>query len=372
MTANNLPLLHSYKPASFLERGVAVPFTTPQLAGARVRPAERTGTEFVVPNPSGGRGVYVLHWGGVRQLCRPTVHDTLLHQRIARLPVMDPRGVRLTVRGLAAEGMAGREAAASAAAAAEADRQEHILLNFLLLVTLMEQIEPSGPRIGAATERTPDLDRRARRVVGGFAASINRGMEQVSTDLEALSGLYISIGLDPAGAPPRLPRLAARLGAAAQTLQAWAGSQPDDSFAPLAISIAKSAHVTAACAARTVQSTRALAHDMPGLLRGWSLTPDEIRDQASRPAWVLDGWERICLLWETADHPSKQRAVLLEIAQLVPLLPREVSGWGDQEQSELENLESAFRGTRLNDQWRNGAASFSLVARNEQIQSLIE
>ena len=35
-------LIQSLKPASFLERGVAVPFTTPALAGARIRPADRT------------------------------------------------------------------------------------------------------------------------------------------------------------------------------------------------------------------------------------------------------------------------------------------------------------------------------------------
>ena len=98
MTDLNLPLLDAYTPTSFQERGVAVPFTTPRLAGARIRRPERSGTEFIVPNPSGGRGVYVLHWGALRQLCRPTVHDTLLHQRIARLAVIDPAGVRLAAR----------------------------------------------------------------------------------------------------------------------------------------------------------------------------------------------------------------------------------------------------------------------------------
>ena len=62
----DIPLIQAYLPATFLERGVAVPFTTPMLAGTRARPSERGGTELLVPNPSGGTGVYILPWGSLR------------------------------------------------------------------------------------------------------------------------------------------------------------------------------------------------------------------------------------------------------------------------------------------------------------------
>ena len=370
MSMLNLPLMESYKPVSFAERGAAVPFTTPQLAGARVRAAQRTGTEFIVPNPSGGRGVYVLHWGGVRQLCRPTVHDTLLHQRISRLPVMDPRGVRLAARQLASEGVAGRDATAAARLAVEADKKEQVLITFLLLVLLMEQIEPIGMRIGAEIERTPELDLRARRIVSRFGASIGRNMEGVSADLEALSGLFMTTGLDTDGPPARLPRLLERLEVNGDSLKNWARRHPRDGFTPLATSLARSAHVTATCANAILRTVRAMTHDMRGLLQGWAGAPDEIARQTGRPDWVLDGWERFCLLWETALHLSAQRAVLQEMAQLVPLLPREAVEWGD-ERMELENLEPMFRTARLNDTWRAGGASQGLVARNERLQALI-
>lgn len=100
----NLPLIPTYFPATFLERGVAVPFTMPALAGARVRLANPEGVEFILPNPSGGRGCYIVHWSGVRQLCRPTVHDTLLQERIISTPVLNPGTIRLAARHLAAQG----------------------------------------------------------------------------------------------------------------------------------------------------------------------------------------------------------------------------------------------------------------------------
>jgi hypothetical protein len=67
-----------FLPTTFLERGVAVPFTTPILIGARARPGERKPLELIVPNPSGARGVYILPWDGISGLCKPTVHDRRL------------------------------------------------------------------------------------------------------------------------------------------------------------------------------------------------------------------------------------------------------------------------------------------------------
>ena len=374
MNAPNIPLVDFHKPGSFLERGIAVPFTTPQLAGARIRPAARTGTEFVVPNPSGGRGVYILTWSGVRQLCRPTVHDTLLHQRVSRLKVMEPGGVRLAARQLAAEGVAGRDAFSAAAASAAADREELILINFLMLVTLMEQIEPAGLRIAAGTQRTPELDLRARRIVTRVSATIGRSVAQIGEDLEALSALFVAIGLDADMPPARLPRLMARLDDAADRLAKWAAGNQSDVSTGLAASLGRSAAVTVECARGTLASARRLTHDLQDLLRAWAAAPDEIVRQATRTEWILDGWERFCLLWETAPHISQQRAVLREMAQLVPMLPKEGNAWGDQwgdQRAELETLEPTLRAAKLNSGWRGGGASHGLVARNERLQGLI-
>ncbi len=40
---------NGFLPTTFLERGVAVPFTTPLLAGSRTRPGERNQLELIVP-----------------------------------------------------------------------------------------------------------------------------------------------------------------------------------------------------------------------------------------------------------------------------------------------------------------------------------
>ncbi len=85
-----IPPVRDHYPATFRNRGAAVPFTTPLLAGARARDSKGAGVELVIPNPSGGRGVYIVQWPGVRALCTPTVHDTVLFGRIAQLKRIDP------------------------------------------------------------------------------------------------------------------------------------------------------------------------------------------------------------------------------------------------------------------------------------------
>ncbi len=201
--------------------------------------------------------------------------------------------------------MAGRDASNAAAASLAAERKELILVNFLMLITLMEQVEPAGLKIAAATQRTPEIDQRARRIVTRVGAAIGRTVTQIGGDLEALSALYVPIGLDAEMPPARLPRLMARLEAAANDLGDWASENQTDGCAGLAASLGRSAAVTVDCATGTLTATRGLTGDMQALLRSWSSGPEEIGKQASRTEWILDGWERFCLLWETAPHISR-------------------------------------------------------------------
>ena len=98
MSGDHRPAVRLYHPATFLERGVAIPFTTPLLFGTRARPSERHGSELIIPNPSGGRGVYVLSWAAIAQLCQPTLHDQIFNEHIAALVAVTPASIRRVAR----------------------------------------------------------------------------------------------------------------------------------------------------------------------------------------------------------------------------------------------------------------------------------
>src|SRR3546814_11368042 len=80
-----------YWPATFEERGVVAPFTTPTLAFARVRADHNGGLEILIPGLSGSAGVYVIAWPSVREMFRMSVHDRVLHETIADAKATTPR-----------------------------------------------------------------------------------------------------------------------------------------------------------------------------------------------------------------------------------------------------------------------------------------
>ncbi len=366
--ALNMPLVQAYHPTTFLERGVAIPFTTPALSGARARPTERGGLEIVVPNPSGGRGVYILPWTGVCELCRPTVHDTLLNQRVAALRNVTPASIRQAARDIAAEGLAGREALAAAGRAAEGDRQELLVSNFLLLLALIQQVEPSELQtVSGQPAGATELEQRARRAVVRIGPKIGRAAEEVAETLEELAQAFAGIGAPRQTPAPRILRLLAALERLRTDMQAWSKDRSDDSAAQAAM-IATVADLTIACAERTLADAHALTQNMAALLRNWSAMPDLLAGRIARPEWLVDGWEQICLIWHCANGDAGRRSALMEMASLVPALPREAIDWvGTQVEVDVV---SRFRKTvRQNEDWRTGLV-FERVARNEALRAL--
>lgn len=339
MAPISLPLADSYQPASFRERGLDAPFTAPLLAGARIRPMQRPGIELVVPNPAGGRGVYILPWPSARTLCNPTLHDLRLYEELRRLPALTPAAVRLAARVVATAGLAGQQAQEAAIAAAAADAEAR--LRFASMLWL-------GLRSAALPGLKPD---------------------SVARDLDRIGGLYVPIGLPPYLETARLPQLQAALTELQGETDRWAKVNAGEDIANLAGMVAEAAASASALAERLVADARALAGDVPDLLRRWARAPDDLAERIGRAEWVLDGWDRIVLLWREARLPAGQRAALLEMAQLVPELPDEAVEWAGPQAGTFVQPLRGCRVISLNESWRTGSASFGLVARNERFRA---
>jgi hypothetical protein len=369
MSALRLPLTQSYHPVTFLERGVAVPFTTPMLMGARARPAERGGPELVVPSPSGSRGVYVLAWNGVRELCQPTVHDRRLNEVVAALSSVTPSAIRKAARDVAAEGLAGREAIAAAGVARDAEHREAMVANFMLLMALVQQMEP-GEAHAVSPVRGVDsaLETRAKRVIARIAPRLGRDPDAIAASLEEMAPLFASTGMEGSPVEGRAARALGVLSRVRAETAEWSQSRTDESAA-LAGMVATVADLTISCTEATLAEAHTLTADMTRLLRRWTTEPARIRELAARPEWLLDGWEQVCLLWLTATEDAARRAALPEMALLVPIVPREAGDW----LGGTVNMDAALRVRRtvsLNEDWRTGTAVFELIARNEHLRAL--
>src|SRR4051812_11062010 len=146
-----------YQPVTFLERGVALPFTTPALLGGRIRPGERKAPELVLANPAGVEGVYILPWSGMPDVCTPSLHDRAVWRRVSELPILTPRSVRQATRAVAAE-------------ADRATRNACTFTHYHLLLELVRQGAPDGQGAPLRPGDLKALEQCARRARRGFRA----------------------------------------------------------------------------------------------------------------------------------------------------------------------------------------------------------
>jgi len=325
----------SHQSATFGERGVSVPFTTPALAGARVRRDARHGLALLVPNPSGGRGIYVLPWSGVRDMCHPTLHDGMLHDVIAasRDDPVSPAVVRMAARRVAGDGAAGRAAHAAAVKAIQTENESRQATNRYLLYALAAQTT----------------------------------MQASSVEVAALASVVDEIGIGPHAAQAGIPVRLVQLKSLREELAAWADTGADESgYGPMACGMA---NLTIRCAEQVVAAARDRAADAAGLLADWRTGPGDVTALFSRPAWVLDGWSLPCLLWGAAYGIVARRAALIEIGQMLAVLPKEAGHWiGASIDAEANQAIRPMVG--LSQDWRAGLSALDLVARNEQFRAL--
>lgn len=370
MCEGQLPPLKPYHPTTFLERGVALPFTTPRLAGTRARPTEKQCLELVIMNPSGGRGVYILPCAGITAFCRPTLHDAVFNDRIAVLENVTPAMIRKVARQVAAEGLAGEDAKEAAIKAAQADKGDQTVTNYQLLMTLTEQVArvSNAPTSGDG-QMMVDPGAQARITVNWISPRLGRPATWTAAALEDLGHVMSNIGAGAIGATGRVPRLVTLLRQVRADIGEWSSNQRDEKLMAYAQLVCVVADLTLALTETTISSARALTNDMVNLLRTWAADPDFVIRLAGRPEWLLDGWEQICHLWNHAHDDPSQRAVLAEIVGLVPILPKEASEWSHSP-SLVDAVLRLRRLVSINEDWRTGEIVFDVIARNEGIRAI--
>jgi len=320
--------------ATFEERGVSTPFTTPVLAGARVRRDPRHGLVLVVPNPAGGHSVYILPWSGVRDMCHPTLHDKMLHELILlpRPNAITPATVRAAARRVAIEGAAGRSAHAATVKAVQADTESCQATNQYLLRIL-------------ATQTVAQAE-----------------LKEIAT----LAEMVDEVGVGPYAARASIPVRLTRLKKLHAEFDAWSLKGADETgYVSMTCAMAA---LAISCAEQVLAAARARVGNIGGLLAELRTRPGELAAIISRPAWMLDGWDLPCLIWEAASGDAR-RTALLEIGQILTVLPKEAEQWiGASIEAEVSLV--IRRTVGHNQDWRTGSSTLDVVARNEQFRAL--
>jgi len=259
------------------ERGVYLPFTTPMLAGARLRRGAGGAPEILLPHPTIREGSFVLPWAAVTGEGRVHYADQLLVAELEGQP-LDPGSVRAAALRIAEQGVHGR-----AARRAARELSESVGRRARALAALMEARRPGA---------------------GRFA------------ELLLPCGVPGWPGGTLAPQQARLVRLATQLAAHSQ-----AASDPLER--ECAIAVARAATLAASTAYQLVQAGEALGAD-PGVLLHAS--PEALAAAAARPAWAMDGFGLLAALWERAGDADRPVALRLAV-HLVPPVAAEMEPW---------------------------------------------
>ncbi|MGI4745376.1 MAG: hypothetical protein ACRYGI_01095 [Janthinobacterium lividum] len=299
--------------------GVHLPFTAPLLSGARGRVRDRT-IDYILPNPSGGRGAYVALWSMVSDFAAPTLHDTILARRLGGLPILTPALVRTAALAVAAEGYAGRAAADAAIRAKVAVDTEALRLWANLLMSLVrrsdipayeQSVIPTGPAGLVPGQATDGFSILAQRL-GWDPLVLSSALEQLSTAF-----VPIAVGVGDSGSG-RIRRLLALLQSLRVSLKE---EQTHHSIRQLA-SITMILNRLEQCLDHTATmlgvATGALA-DPSALLDRWQKNPAAAVAPISALEAGLDGWDRICLLWLDARTVSARVGLISELGRLASL-----------------------------------------------------
>ena len=336
-----MPLIQSYRPRSFRERGVAPPFTTRLLLGARLRQShEASGIlEVVVPNPSGGRGVYILPWASIGVLGRPTMHDVILGRTLCECIAdtggkLSPHLLADAVSQTALQGLAGPLAAQAAADAVQAGLASMQETRLRLLVGVTRRIEGDRPGLVPIAEDTREnIEQRGRNAVSQIAGEIGQSPQRLMDAIEAMAAQFADIGLGEMRASARLPRLVQAMREMQHDLVAWvqaeaggSGANPADETRE-ANAVARSAELVARIAEFLLTQARDAMTEPVAALRRFAEPKSEANADIERVFWLLDGWEGIGRLWRSSPSIMPRNLALADMARSLPPLPDEAESW---------------------------------------------
>jgi hypothetical protein len=270
--------------------------------------------------------------------------------------------IRNAVCEVAAEGLAGRSASAAARRAHDSDEQALLQTNFDLLLELVRQTERPGEYATPPEQARPlELELRGKRAVARIAPKLGCTTEAVATALEQLAAVFRSVGVRQ---PARVPREIDSLRRVRQQVMQFADGSPDESINETSL-VANAADLTIMLAQSTLADVRAVPRDMEALLRRWAKDSAEVAQLLARPEWLLDGWQRVCALWDSTPATGQ---TVVEMAALVPVVPREADQWLSHRLGALVDVpQYRSRIVQALEDWRTGVTLPDLVARNESI-----
>lgn len=315
-------------PAGFVQRGAIVPFTTPNLLGARLRLGPDKGSlELALPSLGGSSEGQIIAGNALETTEGLTLHDRALWRKLQSVAFITPERLRNAAHDVAREGLRGRAAMDFALAQATADSTALRRMFFLLLTNLINRTEmPVENTVPPERESLTYLRPRIGRAIGRIAKRVNTSTEDVEAALEALAGVFMPLGKAGDAVLGHRRLALADLRAFVQELGTWTAPRVGSPRGTRAEWILRKAALSLSCTEAAIAELDRVMADTTILIHAWQRDQQAVLSRVARSEWLLDGWDIVIALWRQSE-PSDREAILWEMTQLVPQLPKEVENW---------------------------------------------
>lgn len=298
-------------PATFEERGAAVPFQKPELANARVRRAAQGELEVLVYGFSGGRGVYILPWRALPEVLRLNLHDLTLHAEVLTTQAVTPERIQVAAYRVARSGLAG-ESMLQDADELLADRAQ------VATVTAFHLLRRLIPSPGLTVNGYPMTPLLLATPAGKAAARAALQPGNLFDRIQKAASLVLPLGVDAEDGRGPLRTLFGRVRGFAARIEGIGGDA--------AVLIADVARLTVAIGDDLIRQADAMTADPGPLLDDWDARSPALRQAVERLGWLLDGWQPVCDLWSNWPGSTADPALALTTLRILPLVPRDECG----------------------------------------------
>lgn len=323
MAAQSTTATHFW-PASFAERGVAVPFTTPSVAMARVRNGERGRLELVISGLSGGRGVYMIAWKGVPETFKLTVFDRVLHEHISEIEVATPQAVHEAAIRASVTGLAGEDAAEAAYQASTRTTEDELHVSLALTQLVVQKVLQTELELSLAALSLPSGQEKVQNMLGRIARMLTISPETLTDAMTEWAERLLPLGVPGYQPVGKLRKVHDDADHFLRSFHDWLRTSELPEGHP-AVLIAEVLEETLGYWQGTFAQIDSLTANPTGTLKNWTSSKRELEQLSARLPWLVDGWPTIFAIWETAlrgDQDQRLGAVKT-ILSGIPLLPRD-------------------------------------------------
>ncbi|MEE3626292.1 hypothetical protein UCD39_20300 [Nitrospirillum sp. BR 11752] len=359
-------------PGTFGERGISVPFTTPMLSQARMRPNRQGELEFLLPSFNGGRGMYIMPWRSLPAVMTVTLHDRLLHDALLDLRQYSPETVRQAVLAVQATGVAGGDASLAAEKTLALDTGYQALTQFTLVTELLKLARLDAGDLLATGMTGTESRRLMRAALGQLAQRATMPAEEMVQRVETFTALIAPVGLPQCQQLGRLRMAVGELERTRASLLRWSTTDFSE-VSQLAVFVADTAKAALDMSRDRLARLDARCRDLGAIAGDFRALRATVAEEVARIGWLMDGWPFLIRLWDSvSDRPLEtQQSTMGELFRLAPLVP---VGEGGKEPSayELEALSKIqTRWLRMGEDWRTGALDMPAVMRIEALKATL-